>query len=71
MNFSFGLIAAPKKFPDTAKGSAEGVTLTTEWKRYEIPVEGKDLQRIKTGFAWTIASNGAAIVFYLDDVHWE
>lgn len=71
VNFSFGLIGTPKKFPDTAKGNLEGVALGTEWKQYEIPVEGKDLQRIKTGFSWTVAGNGAPITFYLDDVQWE
>ncbi|MFT4549665.1 MAG: hypothetical protein ACI9MB_003639, partial [Verrucomicrobiales bacterium] len=71
VNFSFGLIAPPKKFTDTAKGSLEGVVLTNQWKRYEIPVAGKDLQRIKTGFSWTVAGNGAPMVFFLDDIQWE
>lgn len=71
VSFSFGLIAAPKRFTDSATGSLEGVVLTDGWRRYEIPCEGLDLRRIKTGFAWTLAASGEPVVFYLDEVRWE
>jgi hypothetical protein len=36
-----------------------------------IDLEGKDLTRIKTGFVWTLAGQGAPVVFYLDDIRFE
>lgn len=75
VSFAFGLIGRDKRFFDTAKRSLDHVRLTREWQRFEIPVgellSGEDLTRIKTGFAWTLASPGRPVVFYLDDIHWE
>lgn len=71
VSFSFGIIEAPKPFPDTARAALNNVTLTTAWQRFEIPVDGKDLTRIKSGFVWTVAAQGAPIVFYLDAIRWE
>jgi hypothetical protein len=71
VSFSFGVLADPKPFPDTAKASLEAITLTAEWQQFEIPVTGKDLTRIKTGFIWTAAGSGSPTVFYLDSVRWE
>ena len=67
--FKFGIITG-KKFSDTGKGAIDGVTLSKDWQRYEIPATG-DLSRIKTGFVWTVAAAGQPIVFYLDDIRWE
>lgn len=71
VSFSFGALADPKPFPDSAKASLEGVTLTPEWQHFEIPVLGKDLTRIKTGFIWTVAGTATPSVFYLDSIRWE
>ena len=71
VNFEFGTLAPPKKFTDTGKGKLEKITLTKEWKRYEIDVSTQDLTRIKTGFVWTVASPGQPVTFYLDDIRWE
>jgi hypothetical protein len=69
--FQFGLLGRDKKFFDTAQGKVENVRLTTEWKEYSIDLTGKDLKRVKTGFAWVVAGQGAPVVFYLDDVRFE
>lgn len=71
VSFSFGLIGREKKFFDTARRELPRVELGREWKQYEIPVEGLDLSRIKTGFAWTTEAAGRGVVFYLDGVRWE
>ena len=52
-------------FPDTAKGETE-VTLKKTWTRYRIALDGQDLSRMKTGFAFTLG--GPAKTFYLDDI---
>ncbi len=69
--FEFGTLAKPKKFFDTGKGKLEKVALTKDWQHYEIDVSAQDLTRIKTGFVWTLASPGAPVTFYLDDIRWE
>jgi hypothetical protein len=69
--FEFGIIPHDKEFPDTGKGRLENVVLCKDWQRYEIPITDQDLTRIKTGFVWTVESQGRPIVFYLDRILWE
>ena len=69
-----GSAVAP--YPDsTSKVSLGYVSLTPEWKRYEIPLAGRDLSRIACGFGWTaskVNNPGAETVsFYLDEIHYE
>ncbi len=71
VSFQFGILARDKRFFDTGKGSLEKVTLTRDWKQYELTPNNQDLTRIKTGFVWNLASGGEPITFYLDDVQWE
>ncbi len=71
VSFSFGVLGKDKKFFDTASGELPKVQLTKEWREYSIPVEGKDLSRIKTGFVWTVASEGKPQIFYLDKIEWQ
>jgi hypothetical protein len=49
------------------------VTLTHEWTRYEIGLEGMDLTNAIALFAWiaTDMDNPQGVVFYLDDVQFE
>ena len=70
VKFGFGLLGRDKAFYDTDRAEIE-VALTREWKRYRIPVADKAMDRIKTGFYWVLASDGAAVTFYLDDVMYE
>jgi hypothetical protein len=69
--FRFGLFGKDKKFYDTATGRVEAVQLTSDWKQYSIDVSGKDLSRIKTGFACIVVGQGKPVVFYLDDIRFE
>jgi hypothetical protein len=71
VSFEFGLLGRDKKYFDTGKGKLADVILTPEWKQYSIDVAGQDLARIKTGFVWTLAGQGAPVVFYLDDIRYE
>ena len=70
VEFKFGILGADKKFSDSASGETK-VELTHDWKQYTIDVDGKDLKRIKTGFCWVAAGQGAPITFYLDDIQYE
>ena len=70
VSFQFGLLGKDKTFFDTAQGKVD-VKLTDAWQQYTIALEGKDLTRIKTGFACVVAATGEPIVFYLDDIVYE
>ncbi len=59
------------KFPDSAKLSLGAIVLTKDWKQYEIPLAGKNLSRIKSGFCWVVAGQGTPLTFYFDDVRYE
>lgn len=70
VEFGYGVLDRDKKYYDTAKGKTME-TLTSDWKQYTLPVGDVDLSRIKTGFYWTAAGQGAPVTFYLDDIRWE
>ena len=69
--FKFGVLGQEKKFFDSASGGLDGVTLTPDWKEYTIDLTGKNLARIKSGFCWSVAGQGAPLTFYLDDIRFE
>ena len=70
IGFVYGLLGPDKTYPDSSTGKTE-VTLTKDWKQYTLPLAGKDLSQIKTGFAWTLAAPGHPVTFYLDDIRYE
>jgi len=50
------------------------VTLSREWRRYEIDLTGLDLGYVLGGFGWItndVNNNGREIVFYLDDIKFD
>lgn len=67
VKFGFGLIGREKPFYDTAKAEKQ-VRLTTDWQQFQIPLTGRNMACIKSGFFWTVAGSGAPIRFYLDDI---
>jgi hypothetical protein len=71
VNFRFGLLGKEKKHSDSANGALDNVQLTREWTQYTIDLEGKNLSRIKTPFAWTTAGRAEPTMFYLDDIRYE
>ncbi|MAE63701.1 MAG: hypothetical protein CMJ18_05470 [Phycisphaeraceae bacterium] len=70
VKFGFGVLGSDKRHPDSA-GVTERFTLTRDWKRFTIDLDGKDLSRIKTGFLWSAAAQGDAVEFFLDDIRFE
>ncbi|WP_145076540.1 glycoside hydrolase family 2 TIM barrel-domain containing protein [Poriferisphaera corsica] len=70
IKFGFGLLGMDKTYHDTASFESE-YTLTDQWMQYSTDLTGKDLSRIKTGFYWVLAGQGAPITFYLDDIKYE
>jgi hypothetical protein len=60
-------------YPDSDSTSMGPVTLTNEWKQYEIDLKGLDLSSISGGFMLSANSkdNPEGFVIYLDDVKYE
>lgn len=59
--------------PDTDRAEIGPVYLSREWKRYEIELKNKRLNRIAGGFTWAVKAdeNPGGAVFYLDDIYYE
>ena len=70
VSFGVGVISSDKPFFDTVRQEME-VTLTDQWKQYEIDLSGCDLSRVKSGFFWSVAGQGSSLTFYLDDIRFE
>lgn len=67
----FGILGSDKKYADSGSGSLKGIKLTDDWRKYRIELGNDvDLQRIKTGFYWSIAGQGKPLTFYLDDIRY-
>jgi hypothetical protein len=46
------------------------VRLTREWRKLRIPLDGRDLTRIRSGFAFSFAGQGKPFAFFLDGVRY-
>ncbi len=68
--FGYGLIDKGKPYYDTDKKSIK-ITLTTEWKKYEIDMTGADLRCIRSGFVLYSGGTGEAFSIWLDDIQFE
>lgn len=68
VNFVLGGTGGSATYRDTSKAELANVTLTKEWQKKVISLEGKDLSRIKTSFGWSLAAQDKPVTFYLDDI---
>jgi hypothetical protein len=68
VSFAMGLIKSDKKYYDTAIIPPVKTSLTTSWQKIEIPLDGKDLRRIKVGLVMTVTTQGQPATVYLDDI---
>jgi hypothetical protein len=75
LEFKTGGIHNPnKKFHDSFSGKTGRVSLSQEWKKFEIDLKGADLSSVIGGFCWVAAENhnhGEKVTFYIDDVAFE
>jgi hypothetical protein len=71
VSFGYGYIGSDKRYFDSSTDILRNAELTTEWKEYTLPLEGKDLTQIKSAFYWQAESQPAPVVFYLDDITWK
>lgn len=59
-----------KRFSDTCRAELKDAVLSREWTRCRIPLAGLDLKRVKSGFGFVLAADGAPVTFYLDDIQY-
>jgi hypothetical protein len=75
VNFFIGGIGDNKRYSDSSRKETGYVTLTQEWKRFEIKLSKVDLSYISGGFGWVTNHNSNwdkdEITFYLDDMYYE
>jgi hypothetical protein len=71
VEFKAGIYPKSKPYYDTASVSLGKVKLSTDWKSYSIDLTGKNLERIKSGFVFSVAGKKDPITFYLDDIQYE
>ncbi|OPX28531.1 MAG: hypothetical protein B1H08_05755 [Candidatus Omnitrophica bacterium 4484_171] len=71
--FKMGGISSGE-YIDSDSASIGPIKLTTEWKKYEIDLRGKDLSYVIGGFCWATnidVNDPEGIVFYLDEIRYE
>ncbi|HET8891951.1 MAG TPA: hypothetical protein VFQ41_23845, partial [Candidatus Angelobacter sp.] len=73
VEFKAGGIEARRKFGDSFEATLGRVSLSKEWREYEIPLNGKDLSNVIGAFAWVSAAdfNPGGVVFYLAHISYE
>jgi hypothetical protein len=71
VTFGFGIIDSKAKFADSAKAELKNLPLSAEWKTFRIPLAGKDLSQVKSGFYWVAACQEETISFSVADVRYE
>lgn len=60
-------------YADSGSAALGPVTLTKEWKKYEISLEGQELSSISGGFCWAMNrdQNPKGAIFYVDEIRYE
>ena len=70
VNIGVGAIGKDKPFFDSAKKELK-VTLKETWEQHTVDLTGSELYRIKSGFLFSLAGQGASTEFYLDEIKFE
>ncbi len=62
-----------KNDPSSDLAKIGPITLSIEWKEYEIDLKDKDMSYLNAGFYWvaTAKDNPNGFTFYLDDIRFE
>jgi hypothetical protein len=62
-----------RKFQDSFEASLGSISLSKEWRKYEIPLKGQDLSNVIGAFAWvaTADANPGGLVFFLGDIFYR
>jgi hypothetical protein len=67
VSFSMGILKG-KKYSDSEGAELKNLKLRKTWTKYRIPLDGRDVSCIKTGFSWSLSGQGKPVTFYLDEI---
>lgn len=67
VTFGVGLLE-DREYSDSTIEKTDTIALTSEWQRYRVPLDGKDLSSLKTGFVVTIQGRQSVVTIYLDSI---
>jgi hypothetical protein len=70
VSFGVGMLGRDADFPDSSRTEVKGVKLRDEWQRFVVPLQGKDLSSIKTGFFISIEGGRKPVTVYLDHIRY-
>jgi hypothetical protein len=68
VSFGVGLLDRKTAYPDSTIVKTRVVTLSAEWRRYDVPLDGEDLSSLKTGFVVTLQGRRSPVTVYLDSI---
>ncbi|MBT8132281.1 MAG: hypothetical protein KJO35_08430, partial [Gammaproteobacteria bacterium] len=63
-----GLLEEDTEYPDSVVKQVDGITLTSDWQQFRVPLKGEDLSSVKTGFVVTISGRVTPVTVYLDSI---
>lgn len=68
IEFGVGLLDQDKRYPDSSISTSGRIVLSHEWQRYTLPLKGRDLSSLKTGFVITLVGRQTPVTVHLDDI---
>lgn len=71
ISVKMGGLGRDKPYFDTAAVGRENVHLSKDWKRYTLQLGGKNLERVISGFVFSVEGKGPETIVYLDDIQYE
>jgi hypothetical protein len=74
VEFKTGGISDPdKRYHDSFEKILGTVKLSTDWQRFEIDLNGADMNSVLGAFAWSANRNGnpQGLTFYIDDIFFQ
>jgi hypothetical protein len=71
VDFGVGILGRGRKYKDTAIVKTRTIELTTEWRRYDVPLDGEDLTSIKTALVVTLQGRRSPVTIYLDGIRFN
>ncbi|MDH5456898.1 MAG: hypothetical protein OEY37_12545, partial [Gammaproteobacteria bacterium] len=68
VTFGVGLLGTDRDYPDSAIEKTDTIELTSNWQRFRVSLEGRDLSSLKTGFVVTPQGRRSPMTIYLDSI---
>jgi len=70
VDFVLGSKDGGQNYSDSTHAELKSVRLTNQWQKVRLPLDGRDLSRIKTGCGRSLFGQGHPVTFFLDDLRY-